>query len=195
MSGLVKVGHLTGEELHIGAADTDPLHVRRRPRRHAAALVPGYRALVLGPGTIGLLAAMFARAAGAEVHLMGRSAESLIFARSLGFEHVCTEHNLPDQPFDAVIDASNAAHLPAPRPRPGHGDHAVMLICLTVVYRDNPVLVGGLANAWDQLSRACHHHAYELTPTTAEVRHLISRLRGAESILAHDHDALRPASG
>ena len=27
MSGLVKVGHLTGEELQIGAADTDPLHV------------------------------------------------------------------------------------------------------------------------------------------------------------------------
>ena len=27
MSGLVKVGHLTGEELHIGAADTDSLHV------------------------------------------------------------------------------------------------------------------------------------------------------------------------
>ena len=73
----------------------------------------GDRALVLGPGTIGLLAAMFARAAGAEVHLMGRSEESLAFARSLGFEHVWTQDSLPDQPFDAVIDASNAAHLPA----------------------------------------------------------------------------------
>ena len=68
---------------------------------------------MLGPGTIGLLAAMFARAAGAEVHLMGRSEESLVFARSLGFEHVWTADNLPGQPFDAVIDASNAAHLPA----------------------------------------------------------------------------------
>ena len=74
---------------------------------------PGDRALVLGPGTIGLLAAMFARAAGAEVHLMGLSEKSLAFARSLGFEHVWTADNLPDQPFDAVIDASNAAHLPA----------------------------------------------------------------------------------
>jgi threonine dehydrogenase-like Zn-dependent dehydrogenase len=79
----------------------------------AAALAPGDRALVLGPGTIGLLAAMLARAAGAEVHLMGRSEKSLGFARSLGFEHVWNEDNLPDQPFDAVIDASNAAHLPA----------------------------------------------------------------------------------
>ena len=79
----------------------------------AAALAPGDRALVLGPGTIGLLVAMFARAAGAEVHLMGRSEESLLFARSLGFEHVWTEGSLPGQPFDAVIDASNAAHMPA----------------------------------------------------------------------------------
>jgi threonine dehydrogenase-like Zn-dependent dehydrogenase len=79
----------------------------------AAALALGDRALVLGPGTIGILVAMFVRAAGAEVHLMGRSEESLACARSLGFDHVWTEDDLPDQPFDAVIDASNAAHLPA----------------------------------------------------------------------------------
>jgi threonine dehydrogenase-like Zn-dependent dehydrogenase len=79
----------------------------------AAALAPGDRALVLGPGTIGLLVAMFARAAGAEVHLMGRSEKSLAFARSVGFEHAWTEANLPGVSFDAVIDATNAAHLPA----------------------------------------------------------------------------------
>ncbi|NUP65568.1 MAG: alcohol dehydrogenase catalytic domain-containing protein, partial [Nonomuraea sp.] len=38
----------------------------------AAGLEAGERLLVLGTGTIGLLAALFARAAGAEVHLMGR---------------------------------------------------------------------------------------------------------------------------
>lgn len=79
----------------------------------AARLEAGGRGLVLGPGTIGLLVAMFARAAGAEVHLMGRSDDSLDFARSLGFEHAWTEDTLPALPFDAVIDASNAAHLPA----------------------------------------------------------------------------------
>ena len=79
----------------------------------AAALEPGDRALVLGPGTIGLLTAMFARTKGAEVHLIGRSEESLGFARTLGFGDVWTEDNLPDLPFDAVIDASNAVHLPA----------------------------------------------------------------------------------
>ncbi|WP_230689207.1 zinc-dependent alcohol dehydrogenase [Catellatospora paridis] len=78
----------------------------------AADLTPGDRVLILGPGTIGLLTAMFARAAGAEVHLMGHTAASLAFARSLGFT-AWTELGLPDLPFDAVIDASNAAYLPA----------------------------------------------------------------------------------
>ncbi|QYX83443.1 zinc-dependent alcohol dehydrogenase [Streptomyces akebiae] len=78
----------------------------------AAATRPGDRALVLGPGTIGLLVALFLRAAGAEVHLMGRDAPSLAFARGLGFDHTWTEDSLPDLPFDAVVDATNAAHLP-----------------------------------------------------------------------------------
>lgn len=28
------------------------------------------------------------------------------------------------------------------------------------------------ATAWSALSNACHHHAYELSPTVGEVRHL-----------------------
>jgi threonine dehydrogenase-like Zn-dependent dehydrogenase len=79
----------------------------------AADLQPGDRALVLGPGTIGLLVAMFARAAGAEVHLMGRSERSLAFARSIGFEAAWSDETLPGLPFDAVIDASDAPRLPA----------------------------------------------------------------------------------
>ena len=79
----------------------------------AANLQPGDRVLVLGPGTIGLLVAMFARAAGAEVHLLGRSEELLGFSRALGFADAWTADNLPELPFDAVIDASNAPHLPA----------------------------------------------------------------------------------
>jgi len=79
----------------------------------AAALTPGDRVLVLGPGTIGLLVAMFARSAGAEVHLLGRSARSLDFARTLDFDGVWSDHELPDLPWDAVIDSSNAPQLPA----------------------------------------------------------------------------------
>jgi threonine dehydrogenase-like Zn-dependent dehydrogenase len=79
----------------------------------AAGLARGERLLVLGPGTIGLLAAQFARAAGCEVHLLGRSAESLSFARSLGFTSVRRAEDLPSLDFDAVIDASPAPGMPA----------------------------------------------------------------------------------
>jgi threonine dehydrogenase-like Zn-dependent dehydrogenase len=79
----------------------------------SAELTPGDRVLILGPGTIGLLCAMFARAAGAEVHLLAATEQSLPFVGSLGFEHVWTSASLPALPWDAVIDASNAAELPA----------------------------------------------------------------------------------
>lgn len=79
----------------------------------AANLSAGDRALILGPGTIGLLCALFARAAGAEVHLLGRTGRSLEFARTFGFDGVWTESELPDLAWHAVIDSSNAPHLPA----------------------------------------------------------------------------------
>jgi len=78
-----------------------------------AGLVPGERLLVLGPGTIGLLVARIAAAEGIEVHLLGRSERSRTFARGLGFERVWTADTLPDLPWDAVVDASNAPELPA----------------------------------------------------------------------------------
>src|SRR3712207_5773294 len=55
----------------------------RRASRAAAAW-SGYRALVMGPVTIGLLTAMFLRAAGAAVLLLGTTEPSLAFARGLG---------------------------------------------------------------------------------------------------------------
>ena len=91
----------------------------------AADLDAGQRMLVLGPGTIGLLVALFAAAEGLEVHLMGRSERSLRFARTWGrpgpgnspggqaFAGVWAADDLPDLPFDAVVDASNAPSLPA----------------------------------------------------------------------------------
>ena len=76
---------------------------------HAACAADGDRVLVIGPGTIGLLAAMFVRMSGAEVHLLGITEESLDFARSIGFEHTWPDSELPEIPFDAVINAANAA--------------------------------------------------------------------------------------
>jgi threonine dehydrogenase-like Zn-dependent dehydrogenase len=71
------------------------------------------RLLVMGPGTIGLLAALIARARGAEVHLLGQDDRSLRFARSLGFDQVWVRDTLPRLPFDAVIDSSTGTELPA----------------------------------------------------------------------------------
>jgi threonine dehydrogenase-like Zn-dependent dehydrogenase len=79
----------------------------------AAAVPAGGRALVLGTGTIGLLTAGFIRASGADVHLMGNSPAGLQFAASLGFDGAWTQDDLPPLAWDAVIDATNAAALPA----------------------------------------------------------------------------------
>lgn len=78
-----------------------------------AGLSTGERLLVQGAGTIGLLAALFAHSQGVEVHLLGRSQRSIDFARSLGFSDVWLADALPELPWHAVIDASNAAELPA----------------------------------------------------------------------------------
>jgi threonine dehydrogenase-like Zn-dependent dehydrogenase len=78
-----------------------------------AAVSAGDRVLVLGTGAIGVLAAEFARVSGAEVHLMGRARETIEFASTLGFAGTWLRSELPALPWDAVIDASNAAELPA----------------------------------------------------------------------------------
>ncbi len=78
-----------------------------------AGLRTGERLLVLGPGTIGLLAAKIAAAQGAEVHLLGLTGTSMAFAASIGFESVWTRQTLPGLPYDAVIDATNGAAMPA----------------------------------------------------------------------------------
>ncbi|GAA0565186.1 alcohol dehydrogenase catalytic domain-containing protein [Paractinoplanes ferrugineus] len=78
----------------------------------AAQLSPGERLLVLGTGTIGLLVAMFARAGGAQVHLIGRGETDLELPRSLGFDRCWTRDTRPDLPWDGVVDASTGAEMP-----------------------------------------------------------------------------------
>jgi threonine dehydrogenase-like Zn-dependent dehydrogenase len=75
----------------------------------AANLSPGERLLILGPGTIGLLCALIATAAGAEVHVLGLDVG---FARAAGFGNAWTAADLPALRWDAVIDASTGPDLP-----------------------------------------------------------------------------------
>ena len=82
----------------------------------AAALQPGQSVLVLGSGTIGLLAAQFALAEGADVHVAGVREPSLEFARSLGVAHTWQLDDLADgreNEFDAVIECTSVEAMPA----------------------------------------------------------------------------------
>lgn len=79
----------------------------------AVLAAPGRRVLILGTGTIGLLAAMFARAAGAEVHLLGRPERDRAWERTLGFAGSWVLDDVPAVAWDAVIEASTSAELPA----------------------------------------------------------------------------------
>lgn len=56
-------------------------------------------------------------------------------------------------------------------------------------YVSDPALAADVAYAWAALSRACHHHPYELGPTAAE---LGAHLRAAERLLDHLAGASRP---
>jgi threonine dehydrogenase-like Zn-dependent dehydrogenase len=78
----------------------------------AAAVGAGDRVLVWGPGSIGLLSAMFLQAAGAEVHVVGTEPASLAFARSLGHTHVGRAEDVAEGRFDAVVDATHGADVP-----------------------------------------------------------------------------------
>jgi 2-desacetyl-2-hydroxyethyl bacteriochlorophyllide A dehydrogenase len=82
----------------------------------AARIEPSDRVLILGAGTIGLLAAQFALAEGAQVHLAGVRQDALDLASQLGVQHIWKmdeiEANHGEQ-FDAVIDATSMVEAPA----------------------------------------------------------------------------------
>ncbi len=73
----------------------------------------GGRILIYGPGAIGLLAAMIAESDGIEVHLAGRSRTSVDFARSIGLHSTWTLDEIPEQPYDAIIDCTFGTEIPA----------------------------------------------------------------------------------
>lgn len=79
----------------------------------ATLLTAGEPLLILGSGTIGLLAAQIALARGLDVHVAGERASSLVLARSLGVQHTHSFDDLAGRPYGAVIDATSSASAPA----------------------------------------------------------------------------------
>ena len=58
------------------------------------------------------------------------------------------------------------------------------LLCLPFYLQDDDELAEGVCYAWAGLSRACHQHPYELSPTSSEllgwlatVEHLVARVK------------------
>ena len=81
----------------------------------AAGLTENQKLLILGSGTIGLLAAQFALAKNLEVHIAGNRETSLQLARKLGVLHVHTIADIQsshEREYDAVIDASSSDFMP-----------------------------------------------------------------------------------
>jgi threonine dehydrogenase-like Zn-dependent dehydrogenase len=79
----------------------------------AARLRSGYPMMIFGSGTIGLLAALFALTRAAEVHVVGEQDATLALARDLGVHGAWRPSAVPALPYDAVIDATNGATVPA----------------------------------------------------------------------------------
>ena len=79
----------------------------------AAQAGPGQRILICGPGTIGLLTTAFARAAGAEVHILAVDRGRKDLASSFGASGYWTADDPPPGTYDAVIDATDDHQMPA----------------------------------------------------------------------------------
>lgn len=72
----------------------------------------------------------------------------------------------------AVRDRLEARNRP-----PGTASMRSLLTCIEVAYADDPALIDRSEHAWAGLSNACHHHAFQLTPTAEEAQRLIDSVR------------------
>lgn len=76
--------------------------------------------------------------------------------------------------FEDWLDEQNAWAVTLPtRPRT-----ASKLVALCV--DEDRDLARRATRAWDGLSRACHHHSYELQPSPSEVRQLVAAVRSLD---------------
>ena len=120
-------GHVSLEE----GALTEPLACICHSLGSARGVAPGSRAMVTGPGSIGLLAAQYLRAAGMRVELFGleRDRARLAVAEELG---IPTATDLPEEEaFDVAVECSGAA--------------GGLASCLAGVRRAGSLVVIGLA--------------------------------------------------
>jgi 2-desacetyl-2-hydroxyethyl bacteriochlorophyllide A dehydrogenase len=133
----------------------------------AAHAGPGSTVLVWGPGSIGLLAAAFARAAGARVDVVGLDSGREELAKSFGVSRYWTTANPPSGTYDAVIDCSGDEPVPGLAPRFVEPAGRIVFIGLSskpslVDSRDivlNDITAAGILGASAGLASAIEHYA------------------------------------
>lgn len=86
---------------------------------------------------------------------------------------------LARQALEAALDGFWAARKLAFDARSGRKQQ---LICLREYLADKDA-AGRAHHVWQALSRACHHHAYELPPTAVELHGWIEDVRGVAGAL------------
>lgn len=80
---------------------------------------------------------------------------------------------LARQGLEAGLDQFWSRQLPGMT----RASRATQLACLEQYLRDTE-LVRGLRVAWASLTRACHHHPYELAPTAPELERWLDEVDG-----------------
>ncbi len=133
----------------------------------AAHAGPGRRLLIWGPGSIGLLAAAFARAMGADVHVVGLDARCEELAKSFGAGRYWTTANPPSGTYDAVIDCTGDDTVPALALR--FVEPAGRIVCIGISRKTslidsrqlalNDLTVVGILGASAGLAPAIEHYA------------------------------------
>jgi len=133
----------------------------------AARAEPGKRLLIWGPGSIGLLATAFARAAGAEVDVAGLDSRRDDLARSFGAARCFTSGDPPPGGYDAVIDCTGDEAVPARAVRCTEPGGRIVYIGLSrrpslVDSREialNDITATGILGATAGLAPAIEHYA------------------------------------
>lgn len=156
----------------------------------AAHAGPGKRLLIWGPGSIGLLATAFARAAGAEVDVAGLDFRRDDLARSFGAARCFTAAEPPPGCYDAVIDCTGGEAIPALALRSTEPGGRIVFIGLSrrpslVDSREivlNDITATGILGASAGLAPAIEHYADGRVVPGALAQVLLGLDRAAEAL-------------
>lgn len=89
----------------------------------------------------------------------------------------------------SVIEGSYRELVSAQGEDLGSSSNRSALICLRALYDESaPELADDAEAAWTRLSRAVHHHAYELSPTLSEVEDLMRQVTHVAQFAARQAD-------